>query len=229
MKFYDIILFKRSLLITTDNRGLKADYRRYFSTDSRGQYYPRESVKNPRKSISYPRESVELSALIRSKIMKKGFTLIEMAVVLLIIGILAGVILTNIGGQSIQARDTQKIGHLRNISLYLVQYMAKFGGFPIVSSTNRWDELVEKLEDVGARNLPTSGFEYYYCSDLASSVDATTEIGLINHFVLKTTLEQPYDKAPKIYEGSASSVPSGWACDSTIDCSPSNKYYCLLQ
>ena len=167
--------------------------------------------------------------------MKKGFTLIEMSVVLLIIGILAGIVLRNIGGQSIQARDIRRVSDLRILTNYLAQYLSKKGEFPNTpdTSNNDWAELNNAFSSVGIFvNLPKppagSPYVYYPCSDAT---------GVTNHFILRAQLEQPQSQAPAVYEGSynSSTAPSGWDCDAPsgtgydFNCSWESRYYCITQ
>jgi general secretion pathway protein G len=166
--------------------------------------------------------------------MKKGFTLIEMAVVLLIIGILAGIVLRNIGGQHIQARDAKRIADLKILTNYLAQYMAKQGQFPNTPDTsNAWSNLGSALSSAGiVVNLPKPSigepYVYYPCNDSGST-------GIVNHFILRARLEQSITEAPRIYEGTydSASAPSGWVCSApagfSLNCQASQKYYCLTQ
>jgi len=163
--------------------------------------------------------------------MRKGFTLIEMAVVLLIIGILAGIVLRNIGGQSIQARDTKRVSDLRILTNYLAQYLAKQGQFPTTPDTSPWSNLNTALTNAGISvNLPQppsgEAYVYYPCSDAT---------GVTNRFVLRTRLEQSQTQAPRVYEGTynAATPPSGWTCSApsgySFDCQAANRYYCITQ
>ena len=169
--------------------------------------------------------------------MKKGFTLIEMTVVLLIIGILAGIVLRNIGGQAIQARDAKRVSDLRILANYLAQYMAKIGQFPTSSaaSTN-WTPLNNALRNAGINvNLPTpptgEAYVYYPCCDMPSCSPSS----LANHFVLRARLEQTLTQAPRVYEGTYDSqtFPVSWTCSApsgfSFDCRASQGYYCLTQ
>ena len=159
--------------------------------------------------------------------MKKGFTLIELAVVLLVIGILAGIVLRNIGGQGSVARDTRRIGDLRNTANYLATYMAKYGEFP---SSTSWAALEVVLRNAGiVDRLPTdpSGrtYNYYPCSDTGSAPPQ----GLVNHFILQATLEQQPASAPRLWESSVSSTPIGWSCNPTPQCNIQSRQYCMAQ
>ncbi len=166
--------------------------------------------------------------------MKKGFTLIEMAVVLLIIGILAGIVLRNIGGQAIQARDAKRVGDLRILSNYLAQYMAKQGEFPRNQDTSlNWPNLNSAFNSAGIFvNLPTpptgAPYEYFPCTDSGTFGSSGVPA---NHFILRTQLEQIQTQAPKAYEGSynSASIPTGWSCSATVNCSASSRYYCVIQ
>jgi general secretion pathway protein G len=176
--------------------------------------------------------------------MKKGFTLIEMTVVLLIIGILAGIVLRNIGGQAIQARDAKRVSDLRILANYLAQYMSKVGQFPTSSaaaaSTN-WTPLNNAFRNVGINvNLPTpptgEAYVYYPCCDMPGCNPSS----LANHFVLRARLEQTQAQAPRVYEGTYNSQtppaagPTGvWTCTAPsgfpFDCRADQRYYCLTQ
>lgn len=161
--------------------------------------------------------------------MKKGFTLIEMAVVLLIIGILSTVVIRNIGGQTVMARDQRRIADLRTVSTYLANYLAKYGAFP---TSNTWSDLQTAIANAGISptlpNDPLAGasYSYFYCTDLGTG-------GQINHFILRARLEQSQTQAPKLYETSYNSgtPPPGWTCSpSGFDCqAANNRYYCAIQ
>ena len=56
---------------------------------------------------------------------KKGFTLIEMLIVITIIALLSGLILRGLGGALPKTRDTKRIGDLKNIQGSLELYYAK--------------------------------------------------------------------------------------------------------
>ena len=165
--------------------------------------------------------------------MKKGFTLIEMAVVLLIIGILAGIVLRNIGGQSAIARDTRRIGDLRNVANYLSTYMAKYGFFPLDTT---WTDLENTLRTAGiADRLPSDpqgktgalGYNYYPCSD--SGIPDPSNPA--NHFILRAQLEETQTQAPRLYETSVTSTPTGWSCAGAVGsiCDVTQRYYCIAQ
>lgn len=62
--------------------------------------------------------------------MKKGFTLIEVLVVVAIIGILSSLVLVGLGGARAKGRDARRISDLKNIQNGLELYFAKYGQYP---------------------------------------------------------------------------------------------------
>lgn len=61
---------------------------------------------------------------------QKGFTLIEMLVVIVIISFLLGIVLTGTLGFQASARDTRRIGDLRNAQNFLELYFNMCGHYP---------------------------------------------------------------------------------------------------
>jgi prepilin-type N-terminal cleavage/methylation domain-containing protein len=169
----------------------------------------------------------------------KAFTLIELAVVLLVIGILAGIVLRNIGSQGIQARDIKRVSDLRNVNVYLAQYLSKTGQFP-ASTDKNWSatnttgvgngslSAALKSQKILSTDLPVSlppigaSYEYYACSDQGVPNPDETDVSkkvIINHFILRAKLEQSKADNSQLYEGSydagklpSESQTSGWQC-----------------
>lgn len=67
---------------------------------------------------------------VKSMNSQKGFTLIEMLVVIIIISFLMGIVLTGTLGFQAAARDTRRIGDLRNAQNFLELYFNMCGHYP---------------------------------------------------------------------------------------------------
>jgi general secretion pathway protein G len=165
---------------------------------------------------------------------KKAFTLIELAVVLLVIGILAGVVLRNIGGFTAGARDSRRIADLRNVSVYLTQYYLKTGKYPTASN---WSSLGSVLRSAGILstgtqlvNDPLAGRTYNYTYCTTSGANET----LPTHYVIWANLEASnINNAPQLFKDAATGTPSdwGWSCATTVYCATTagESNFCLAQ
>jgi len=66
----------------------------------------------------------------------KAFTLIELLVVIAIIGILASVVVVNVGSARVKARDAKRISDMKAIQTALEMYYDDNGVYPIYCPTN---------------------------------------------------------------------------------------------
>lgn len=120
----------------------------------------------------------------------KGFTLVELLVVMAIIGILAVVSLANFRTSQIKARDAQRKSDLRQIANALEAYMNDHGGYPQASNEKikacecgsgnqecNWDEDIGERELCDANSTvymskvpgdPVASPNYCYWSDTSS-------------------------------------------------------------
>ena len=105
---------------------------------------------------------------------KKGFTLIEMLIVIAIISILASVFLVGLRGFRAGAYDARRLADLQKVQSYLEIYYTKNRAYPNVSATTAsgWISLQNELvsADVGVTAIPNdplsaSGNTYYYGVD----------------------------------------------------------------
>ncbi|MBU0534755.1 prepilin-type N-terminal cleavage/methylation domain-containing protein [Patescibacteria group bacterium] len=76
----------------------------------------------------------------KKETIQEGFTLIELMLVVLIIGVLSGLMLgvINIPGIQSKSRDARRIGELKRIQTALELYFADFRGYP---SKTAWQDL----------------------------------------------------------------------------------------
>ncbi|MDZ7744637.1 MAG: prepilin-type N-terminal cleavage/methylation domain-containing protein [Candidatus Saccharibacteria bacterium] len=68
------------------------------------------------------------------KTVQKGFTIIELLIVIAIIAILAGIVLNSVQGAQAKARDAQRVSKIGNIQTHLEQYYNEEGAY--VAPTN---------------------------------------------------------------------------------------------
>ena len=67
---------------------------------------------------------------------QKGFTLVELLVVIGIIGVLASIIMVNLSSAKYRANDAKRKSDLKNLSLALSQYYNDNGNYP--STSDNW-------------------------------------------------------------------------------------------
>lgn len=94
--------------------------------------------------------------------MKKGFTLIEMLIVIAIIAILSSVFLVGLRGFREGAYDSRRLADLQKVQSYLEIYYTKNRRYP---DNGDWNSLGIAIKGVGISvipNDPISGNNYYY-------------------------------------------------------------------
>jgi len=105
----------------------------------------------------------------------KGFTLIEILVVVAIIGILSSVILVGLNGARKQGRDARRIADLRQIQTGLELYFMSKSEYP---PNSNWATLKSNLigAGIGISNVPDdpiNGWSYGYCTPPGDSSQYT--------------------------------------------------------
>jgi prepilin-type N-terminal cleavage/methylation domain-containing protein len=152
--------------------------------------------------------------------LQKGFTLVEVLIVISIIGLLASIILVGLGGFRAKGRDTRRVADLRAVQAALELYYTKFNEYP---SDNNWDALSSALRTagIGVTSIPrdpasAQGGYDQYAYDTSSDKQS---------YILRARLEDP--NAPQLRDD-FDSFESGAVPGLTIDCSDAPKpYYCV--
>ncbi len=78
---------------------------------------------------------------------KKGFTLIEILIVVAIIGLLSSVVLIGLGSFRARGRDAKRIADIREVQNSLELYYAKYNTYPM--TINSWSDLRTALTSPG--------------------------------------------------------------------------------
>lgn len=156
---------------------------------------------------------------------QSGFTIVELLIVIIIIGILAGLVITQILGANQKARDTERKTDLNGLTNQLETYFAKSSGYPTLDdlNTDTWRKANElntgdadkALADPGAANTTTLADAaaknvYAYMPQPASCESPTDNTGEstasanpCTSFTLVAQLENLKDKDAREADGAA--------------------------
>jgi len=95
---------------------------------------------------------------------QKGFTLVEMVVVIAVIGVLMGIAFQGFTTIQQNARDTRRVADLRKVQIQLELYFVKCGHYPTTAAC-------------GATTQPTAGATFASWATLVGNT--TTNLGLV--------------------------------------------------
>ena len=112
---------------------------------------------------------------------QSGFTIVELLIVIVIIGILAGLVVTQILGATAKARDTERKTDLDQIANQVEVYFAKAGGYPSAANlgATAWrtgNEMTmgdsNKSEYDPSIAVPTAPADYTFATTVPGAVGA---------------------------------------------------------
>lgn len=122
----------------------------------------------------------------------KGFTIIELLMVMGIIGVLIGVVVVNTRSSQAQARDDQRRADLSEIAAALELYEVEQGHYPLNNSSGNWSQWLNVIfPDYLNRNIedphhPESQYRY-----MTGLNDPNCVFGQGEAFVLEAVFETP--------------------------------------
>lgn len=126
---------------------------------------------------------------------KKGFTLVEMLMVVFVIAILAGMILPRLTQAPVRARDARRISDLHNIQSMLELYFSIYAAYPLASGNNAqgggtWEDFANVLKNsIKTSRVPDDpkpGSHYFYCVPSDASESSPPQ-----DYILGAVLETP--------------------------------------
>ena len=149
---------------------------------------------------------------------RKGFTLIEILIVVAIIGILASVVVVGLGPAQKRGRDSRRVSDLRSVQNALELYYGKNGQYPTVG-VGSWGEFATVLTgaQIGTNQIPkdpTSSRDYVYRVDAAGT---TYVLGAQLEDTTGNIMQSSYTGA---LPDTGTTVPGGAACGTA-------GFYCL--
>jgi prepilin-type N-terminal cleavage/methylation domain-containing protein len=131
-----------------------------------------------------------------SQLRQKGFTIIELLIVIVIIGLLALLVLNNVGGATADARDAQRKDDIAKLATQLEIYNNKESRYPTGAQlvgtefTDVVDIDAEVLIDPDGVQIGTTGSDYSYTVEPAGCDNTATDC---ESFTLTATLENQDD------------------------------------
>lgn len=140
--------------------------------------------------------------MISLKKQDQGFTIVELLIVIVVIGILAALVLNSFQGVQARARDTERRTDINAVATQLEVFYNDNGGYPSVAdvTTTAWvqDNLqgldLEAMNDPRGFAMNAAGGSYTY-----TPLPADCDTGECTSFTLAADLERstpdPYSKA----------------------------------
>ena len=105
------------------------------------------------------------------KYSQKGFTIVELLIVIVVIGILAALVLNTFSGVQRRARDTERQTDINSIATQLEVYYNDNGGYPVLTgelASDTWAK--DNLKGIDLNSLRTPGAS---ANSMAATADAT--------------------------------------------------------
>lgn len=120
----------------------------------------------------------------------RGFTLVEILIVVSIIGLLASIVLVGLGSFRSRGRDARRVADLREIQNALELYYGKAGSYP----SGNWGGLKQTLVDaeIGVTAIsddPSGGSNHYHYGSSGQSYVLGARLEDKNNQVLKEDVD----------------------------------------
>jgi type II secretion system protein G len=101
-----------------------------------------------------------------SRLNGRGFTLVEMLVVITIIGILSSVVMTSLNSSRAKARDSKRVGDIKQIQLALALYQDANSQYP-----DTLDKLTGYMPNIPTDPSNQASYAYAYRTEGSKRID----------------------------------------------------------
>jgi general secretion pathway protein G len=105
-----------------------------------------------------------------------GFTLIEILIVVIILGILAAIVIPQFTNASTEAKQSSMASQLQTLRSQIGTYVAQHGGTAPSGTTTPplWTQLTEETDATGAVSTSANGFGPYFTNPVANPLIPST-------------------------------------------------------
>jgi prepilin-type N-terminal cleavage/methylation domain-containing protein len=159
----------------------------------------------------------------KGKFSNKGFTLMELLIVVAIIGLLASMILVGLSSFRTRGRDARRVADVKQVQNGLEIYYAKenkypdvqYSGIPGEGADISWNAMIEaiRIADIGITQVPQDPL------GVSRSYAYSTEPGNPQSYVIGVALEDLDNQAMKTdIDGDVFGMDCGDAASDTIYC-----------
>ncbi len=127
--------------------------------------------------IYYSQKVPQPTVMISIKSKQKGFTIVEIIIVIIVIGVLAGLVMNMVNSVQVRARNTQRTDTVKKYMTALALYVAENDAYPAITTGNTVC-LGENYADVSGNSIG----DCRYLSGTSSEVDSAFNDQLRTYF-----------------------------------------------